>query len=91
MIRRHNINRVAIPTYLWSAYCCVDFDRNAPFEERSKFPAFAAHGLNEKEGSEVMEISVKQLEDFLKKNTFVDKSFQIFFEDCKINDAILQR
>ncbi|KAI7793282.1 hypothetical protein IRJ41_010716 [Triplophysa rosa] len=91
MIRRHNINRVAIPTYLWSAYCCVDFDRNAPFEERSKFPAFAAHGLNEKEGSEVMEISVKQLEDFLKKNTFVDKSFQIFFEDCEPNDAILQR
>ncbi|XP_051971750.1 endonuclease domain-containing 1 protein-like [Xyrauchen texanus] len=89
MIRRHNIDRVAIPTYLWSAYCCIDYDHNAPFEERSKFPAFSSHGLNEKEGSEVLEMSVSQLEDFLKKNTFVDKRFQIFFDNCKPNDGIV--
>ncbi|XP_026114724.1 endonuclease domain-containing 1 protein [Carassius auratus] len=90
MIRRYNINRVAVPTYLWSAYCCIDYDHNAPFDERSKFPAFAAYGLNEKEGAEVIEMSVQQLEEFLKKNTFVDKRFQIFFGNCEPNDAIMK-
>lgn len=90
MIRRYNINRVAVPTYLWSAYCCIDYDHNAPFDERSKFPAFAAYGLNEKEGAEVIEMSVQQLEDFLKKNTFVDKRFQIFFGNCEPNEAIMK-
>ncbi|XP_048034020.1 endonuclease domain-containing 1 protein [Megalobrama amblycephala] len=90
MIRRYNIDRVAVPTYLWSAYCCVDYDRNAPFDERSKFPAFASHGLNEKEGAEVIEMSVQQLEDFLKRNTFVDKRFQIFFENCEPNNVIMK-
>ncbi len=90
MIRRYNINRVAVPTYLWSAYCCIDYDHNAPFDERSKFPAFAAYGLNEKEGTEVIEMSVQQLEDFLKKNTFVDKRFQIFFGNCEPNEAIMK-
>ncbi|CAB1316159.1 unnamed protein product [Coregonus sp. 'balchen'] len=82
MIRRHNIDRVAVPTYLWSAYCCIDYDRNAPFEERTKFPAYAAHGLNQKERPEVLEMSVQQLENFLKSVTFVDKTFQIFYDNC---------
>lgn len=82
MMRRHNQNRVAIPTYLWSAYCCIDFDHNAPFQERSKFPAFASHGLNDKNSNAVLEMSVQQLEDFLKRVTYVDKSFQIFYENC---------
>ena len=89
MIRRHNIDRLAVPTYLWSAYCCVDYDHNAPFEERSKFPAFGSRALNAKRGSEVLEISVQQLENFLKQNTFVDKKFQIFYEDCVPNNAIM--
>ncbi|XP_041947957.1 endonuclease domain-containing 1 protein [Alosa alosa] len=86
MIRRHNTYRVAIPSYLWSAYCCVDYDHNAPFEERAKFPAFAVHGLNENEG-EVVEMSVQKLEGFLRKNTYVDESFQIFYEDCVPTDT----
>ncbi|KAL7846330.1 hypothetical protein SRHO_G00213100 [Serrasalmus rhombeus] len=89
MIRRYNIDRLAIPTFLWSAYCCVDYDHNAPFEERSKFPAFASRALNAKKGSEVFEISVQELENFLKQNTFVDKKFQIFYEDCVPNNAIM--
>ncbi|KAG9274519.1 endonuclease domain-containing 1 protein-like [Astyanax mexicanus] len=82
MIRRHNIGRVAIPTYLWSAYCCIDYDHNAPYDERYKFPAFAYYGLNDKENNQVLELSVPKLEEFLKKSTFVDKNFQIFVEDC---------
>ncbi|KAF1386970.1 hypothetical protein PFLUV_G00100390 [Perca fluviatilis] len=81
-IRRHNINRLGIPTYLWSAYCCIDFDHNAPYSERSKFPAFAAHGLNDREDNKVQEMTVPQLEDFLKRVTYVGSSFQIFYDNC---------
>lgn len=82
MIRRQNINRVAVPTYMWSAYCCVDYDHNAPYNERYKFPAFAHYGLNEEENNQVLEISVQKLKEFLKKSTFVDQNFQIFVRDC---------
>ncbi|KAL7880436.1 hypothetical protein SRHO_G00026900 [Serrasalmus rhombeus] len=82
MIRRHNIGRVAVPTYLWSAYCCIDYDHNAPYDERYKFPAFAHYGLNDKENNQILELSVPKLEEFLKKSTFVDKNFQIFVDDC---------
>ncbi|KAF3688586.1 Endonuclease domain-containing 1 protein [Channa argus] len=81
-IRRNNINRLGIPTYLWSAYCCVDFDHNAPFSERSKFPAFAAYGLNDRENNKVQEMTVQQLEEFLKRVTYVSSSFQIFYDNC---------
>lgn len=81
-IRRGNINRLGIPTYFWSAYCCVDFDHNAPFSERSKLPVFAAYGLNNKENNKVQEMSVQQLEDFLKRVTYVGSSFQIFYDNC---------
>ncbi|XP_031707431.1 endonuclease domain-containing 1 protein-like [Anarrhichthys ocellatus] len=82
MIRRENINRIAVPAYLWSAYCCVDYDHNAPYNERYKFPSFAHYGLNEEENNEVVEISVQKLKEFLKKTTFVDQNFQIFVGDC---------
>lgn len=82
MIRRQNINRVAVPTYLWSAYCCVDYDHNAPFSERFKFPSFAHYSLNEEQNNEVVETSVQTLKEFLKKTTFVKKNFQIFVDDC---------
>ncbi|KAM4612382.1 endonuclease domain-containing 1 protein [Polymixia lowei] len=82
MIRRQNMNRVAVPTYMWSAYCCVKYDHNAPYSVRYKFPAFAHYGLNENENNEVVELSIQKLEEFLKKSTFVDKDFQIFVDDC---------
>ncbi|XP_058479530.1 endonuclease domain-containing 1 protein-like [Solea solea] len=81
MIRRQNINRIAVPTYVWSAYCCADFDNNAPYDERYKLPSFAYYGLNE-ENNEVVEISVQNLKEFLKKTNFVDQNFQIFVGDC---------
>ncbi|KAM3869939.1 endonuclease domain-containing 1 protein-like [Diretmus argenteus] len=82
MIRRQNINRVAVPTYVWSAYCCVHYDHNAPYDERYKFPSFALYGLNDNENNQVLEIPIQKLEEFLKKYTFVDKNFQIFVDDC---------
>lgn len=89
-IRRHNLNRLGIPTYLWSAYCCVHFDHNAPFSERAKFPAFAAHGLNDRENNKVQEMTVQQLEDFLKRVTYVSSSFQIFYDNCVPPNSALQ-
>lgn len=82
MIRRQNINRLGIPKYLWSAYCCADYDHNAPFSERSKFPAFASYGLNDREDNKVQEMTVQHLEEFLKRVTYVDSSFQIFYDNC---------
>lgn len=76
-----NMKRIAIPMYLWSAYCCADYDHGAPYDERYKFPSFAHYALNT-ENSEVVEISVIKLKELLKKTTFVDKSFQIFEDDC---------
>uniref|UniRef100_A0A8C6S8D0 Zgc:172339 n=1 Tax=Neogobius melanostomus TaxID=47308 RepID=A0A8C6S8D0_9GOBI len=82
MIRRQNINRLGIPKYLWSAYCCINYDHNAPFDERSKFPAFASFGLNDSEDNKVQEMIVSQLEEFLKRVTYVGSTFQIFYDNC---------
>lgn len=84
MIRRENMNRIAVPTYLWSAYCCVDYDHNTPFNDRYKFPSFAYYGLNEDENNDMVEVSVQKLEEFLKKTEFVSQNFQIFVGDCSI-------
>ncbi|KAF3697603.1 Endonuclease domain-containing 1 protein [Channa argus] len=81
MIRRQNINRIAVPTYLWSAYCCADYDHNTPYIERYRFPSFAHYALNE-ENKEVVELPVQHLKEFLKKTTYVDQNFQIFVGDC---------
>ncbi len=89
MIRRQNINRIAVPTHLWSAYCCVDYDHNAPFEERYKFPSYAHYGLNAAEDNEVMEVSVEKLKEFLKRTTFVGQNFQIFVGDCVPQASII--
>eukprot|EP00064_Thunnus_orientalis_P022990 superscaffoldBa00008274_g23214 len=70
-IRRHNVNRLGIPTYFWSAYCCIDFDHNAPYAERSKLPAFASNGLNDRENNKVQEMTVQQLEEFLKRRMLI--------------------
>lgn len=87
MIRRENMNRIAVPTYLWSAYCCVDFDHNTPYSERYKFPSFAYYGLNEEENNEMVEVTVPKLEEFLKKTGFVSQNFQIFVGDCSLQTS----
>ncbi|CAL8359202.1 unnamed protein product [Lota lota] len=81
VIRRHNADRVAVPEYMWSAYCCDDYDCNAPYYEFSRFPAFASLGRNRKLDNKVQETSVQQLEEFIKSLT--GKTFTIFHNNCK--------
>ncbi|XP_051754640.1 endonuclease domain-containing 1 protein [Ctenopharyngodon idella] len=82
MIRRDNQDRVAIPEFVWTAYCCTDYDHNAPYSERYKFPAFGAYGLNDRVNNHIVEVPIKNLEKFLKGKMEVDKNFQIFYNDC---------
>ncbi|MBN3304463.1 ENDD1 protein, partial [Amia calva] len=82
VIRRQNVDRVGIPKYIWSAYCCPSFDSNAPYEVRYKFPTFAAYGLNELVNNYVVEVSPRKLEHLLKREMDVDQNFQLFYRDC---------
>ncbi|KAL4631118.1 endonuclease domain-containing 1 protein-like [Arapaima gigas] len=81
-IRKENIDRLAIPKYIWSAYCCPDFDPNAPYEIRYKFPSFAAYGLNDIASNFIMEVSQKRVEALIKQHMPVDQNFQLFASNC---------
>lgn len=80
-ISRRNVRRLAVPAYLWSAYCCMDYDHGVPYSERYMFPSFAHYALNAR-SSEAVEVSVQQLKEFLKKRMLVDSNFQVFAGDC---------
>lgn len=80
-IQRNNVDRIAVPEYIWSAYCCTEFDRNAPYFVRYKFPTFAARGLNDQVSKGVVEVSLQDLENFIKERMDVD-DLQIFYENC---------
>lgn len=80
-IRRNNQNRVGIPEELWSAYCCTDYDINAPHKIRNFFPSSAAIGKNS-QGSEMSEMRVQDLEKHLRGKMNVDENFQIFYTNC---------
>lgn len=86
MIRRDNQDRVGIPEYMWTAYCCPDYDHNAPYLERYRFPVFGAYGLNNRVNNAVVEVAIKTLETFLKGRMDVDKNYQIFYNDCVPDD-----
>ncbi|XP_036403570.1 endonuclease domain-containing 1 protein-like [Megalops cyprinoides] len=81
-IRKDNLDRVAIPRYVWLAYCCPDFDPNAPYEIRYKLPSYAAYGLNELVSNSVTEVSSKRLEALIKREMPVDQDFQLFYDNC---------
>lgn len=80
-IRRNKQIRVGIPDEIWSAYCCTDYDVNAPHEVRNLMPSFAARGSN-REASQLTEMRVQDLEKHLKDKMKVDENFQIFYRDC---------
>ncbi|KAK1797198.1 hypothetical protein P4O66_008587 [Electrophorus voltai] len=82
MICRDNLDRVAIPEYMWTAYCCTNYDHNAPYSERYKVPMFGAYGLNNRINNNMMGIPVKSLEKYLRGRMNVEKNFQIFYNDC---------
>ncbi|XP_074519822.1 endonuclease domain-containing 1 protein-like [Halichoeres trimaculatus] len=45
-------NRVAVPEYMWSAYCCPRYNHSLPEELKHKFPSFAAIGRNDRNSTE---------------------------------------
>ncbi|CDQ61233.1 unnamed protein product [Oncorhynchus mykiss] len=40
-------NRVAVPEYMWSAYCCPSYNSSLPASQRPYFPSYAAVGRND--------------------------------------------
>lgn len=45
-------NRVSVPEYMWSAYCCPSYKAKLPRAVRPLFPTFAAVGRNDRNSSE---------------------------------------
>ncbi|KAJ8268784.1 hypothetical protein COCON_G00113910 [Conger conger] len=51
---RHIAGRVAVPEYLWTAYCCPAFNASLPPQLRPFFPSYAAIGRNDPLSDESM-------------------------------------
>ncbi|XP_062269856.1 endonuclease domain-containing 1 protein-like [Platichthys flesus] len=47
----HN-HRVAVPEYMWSAYCCPKFNSSLPEKLKDTFPTYAAIGRNDSNSTE---------------------------------------
>ncbi|XP_061900083.1 endonuclease domain-containing 1 protein-like [Entelurus aequoreus] len=45
-------NRVSVPEYMWSAYCCPSYKAKLPRDVRPTFPAYAAVGRNDGDSGE---------------------------------------
>lgn len=45
-------NRVAVPEYIWSAYCCPTYNSSLPEELKDTFPTYAAIGRNDRNSTE---------------------------------------
>lgn len=45
-------HRVAVPEYIWSAYCCANYSTSLPEELTDAFPTFAAIGRNDRNSTE---------------------------------------
>lgn len=45
-------HRVAVPEYLWSAYCCPSYNKSLPKELEGAFPTYAAVGRNDRSSTE---------------------------------------
>ena len=81
-IHRNNLDRVVVPEYMWSAYCCTEFDQNAPYFVRYKFPrvrslrAERSHQQPHGGGSSQEPGEVPQREDGC------GQELQIFYKDC---------
>ncbi|XP_070693526.1 endonuclease domain-containing 1 protein-like [Pempheris klunzingeri] len=58
----HQINnRVSVPEYMWSAYCCPSYNASLPESVRPFFPTYAAVGRNDRNsGEEIVPVNVKE-------------------------------
>ncbi|CAJ1081419.1 endonuclease domain-containing 1 protein-like [Xyrichtys novacula] len=45
-------HRVAVPEYMWSAYCCPKYNNSIPEELKHTFPTYAAVGRNDQNSTE---------------------------------------
>ncbi|XP_008276568.1 endonuclease domain-containing 1 protein-like [Stegastes partitus] len=53
-------NRVSVPEYMWSAYCCPSYKATLPEAERQFFPTYAAVGRNDQtSGEEIVPVNMK--------------------------------
>lgn len=54
-------NRVSVPEYIWSAYCCPSYSSNVPKFLKDFFPTYAAVGRNDpNSGEEIVPVNVKK-------------------------------
>ncbi|XP_033488839.2 endonuclease domain-containing 1 protein-like [Epinephelus lanceolatus] len=53
-------NRVSVPEYMWSAYCCPSYRSDLPESVRLFFPTYAVVGRNDRNsGEEIVPVDVK--------------------------------
>lgn len=53
-------NRVSVPEYMWSAYCCPSYKSNLPKSVKPFFPTYAAVGRNDRNsGEEIVQVDPK--------------------------------
>ncbi|XP_035525501.1 endonuclease domain-containing 1 protein-like [Morone saxatilis] len=53
-------NRVSVPEYMWSAYCCPSYNTSLPKHLKPFFPTYAAVGRNDRNsGEEIVPVKVK--------------------------------
>ncbi|KAM7417633.1 hypothetical protein PAMA_017326 [Pampus argenteus] len=59
-------NRVSVPEYMWSAYCCPSYSDTLPESMQPFFPTYAAVGRNDRNsGEEIVQINPKS-KDFVR-------------------------
>ncbi|KAK7919012.1 hypothetical protein WMY93_010296 [Mugilogobius chulae] len=96
-------NRVLIPEYMWSAYCCPVY--NNSLSNRGHFPTYAAVGRNDrhsdqeivpinpqkkssKQGYDVRRMSLEALEEVLSQK--LGTTISLFQDQCQPNAALQQ-
>nr|XP_020450610.1 endonuclease domain-containing 1 protein-like [Monopterus albus] len=53
-------NRVSVPEYMWSAYCCPSYNASIPKSVKPFFPTYAAVGRNDRNsGEEIVPVNMK--------------------------------
>lgn len=58
-------HRVAVPEYIWSAYCCPNYNNSLPTILKDAFPTYAAIGRNDRNSTEeIVPISEKTKKQF---------------------------